>query len=67
MTGYTTGTGNRLTNDGTYTYTYDNAGNIATKSKGTGLETWYYGYDNLNHLQTVRKTSDGSTNTMLVT
>jgi RHS repeat-associated protein len=49
-TGYTTGTGNQLTNDGTWTYTYDAEGNLQKKSKGSLLETWTYGYDNLNHL-----------------
>ena len=39
--GYSTGTDNELLNDGTYTYTYDNAGNLIEKSKGTGLQTWY--------------------------
>jgi RHS repeat-associated protein len=67
MTGYQTGTGNRLSNDGVFTYTFDAAGNLIQKSKGSGQETWYYGYDNANQLLTVRKTSDGSTNTLLVT
>jgi RHS repeat-associated protein len=67
MAGYTTGTGNQTTNDGTFTYTFDNNGNIATKSKGPGLEKWYYGYDNLNHLTSVRKTSNGTTNVLTVT
>ena len=34
MTGYVTGTANRLLNDGVYTYTYDNEGNLTKKSKG---------------------------------
>ena len=67
MAGYQTGTGNRISTDGTFTYTYDVVGNLTQKSKGAGLETWYLGYDNQNHLTTVRKTSDGSTNTLLVT
>src|SRR6266446_4455826 len=50
MTGYTTGTGNELTNDGTWTYTYDAEGNLTKKSKGASAETWTYGYDNENHM-----------------
>jgi RHS repeat-associated protein len=49
-TGYTTSTENQLTNDGTWTYTYDGEGSVTKKSKGSLLETWTYGYDNLNHL-----------------
>ena len=30
MTGYSTGTGNRLLSDGTYNYTYDDEGNTLT-------------------------------------
>jgi len=67
MTGYSTGTGNELKNDGTFTYTYDSEGNLTQKSKGTNLETWYYGYDNLNRLTSVRKTSDGTTNQVTAT
>jgi RHS repeat-associated protein len=62
MAGYQTGGNNRLTNDGVYTYSFDNAGNVIQKSKGSGQETWYYGYDNLNHMTSARKTSDGTTN-----
>jgi RHS repeat-associated protein len=67
MTGWTTGADNQLTNDGTYTYTYDAEGNLSTKSKGAGLETWYYSYDQKNHLTSVRETTDGSTNELTVT
>jgi RHS repeat-associated protein len=67
IAGYQTGTGNELTNDGTYTYTYDSAGNMTQKSKGLGLETWYYGYDTLNHLTSVRETTNGTTNELTVT
>jgi RHS repeat-associated protein len=67
MAGYQTGTNNQVTNDGAFTYTYDAAGNMTQKSKGTNQETWYYGYDNWNHLTSVRKTSDGTANQLLVT
>ena len=49
------------------TYTYDAAGNTLTKSKGTGLETWYYGWDNRNRLTSVRETTNGTTNELTVT
>src|SRR5262249_1712912 len=67
MAGYQTGTANRISNDGTFTYTYDNEGDLTQKSKGSGLETWYYGYDHRNLLTSVRKTSNGSTDTLTVT
>ena len=62
MAGYQTGVDNRIGNDGTYTYTYDAEGNITEKSKGSGLETWYYGYNQKNMLTSVRETTDGTTN-----
>ncbi len=40
---------------------------MTQKSKGSGLETWYFGYDNINHLTSVRKTSDGTANQLTVT
>ena len=41
-TGDVVGANNELTNDGTWTYTYDAVGDLTEKSKGSGLETWYY-------------------------
>jgi RHS repeat-associated protein len=67
MSGYATGADNRTSNDGVYTYTYDSAGTLTEKSKGSGLETWYYGYDNKNMLTSVRETSDGTTNELTIT
>jgi RHS repeat-associated protein len=67
MTGYQTGTGNQVSNDGVYTYTYDNNGNLTQQSKGTGLEAWFYTYDQRNLLTSVRKTSDGTTNLITAT
>jgi RHS repeat-associated protein len=64
---YTTGADNRLTSDGTWTYGYDAEGNVTTKSKGSGLEAWYYGYDNANRLVSMRQTSDGVTTQVLLT
>ena len=48
--GQTIGVDNELTSDGTYNYTYDHAGNLATKTLIAGGETWTYAYDNENHL-----------------
>ena len=52
---------------GTYTYTYDADGNMTEKSKGTGLETWFYTYDNKGHLLTVNETTNGTTSEMQAT
>ncbi|WP_020467964.1 RHS repeat-associated core domain-containing protein [Zavarzinella formosa] len=43
--GYVTGDGNRLESDGTWSYTYDDAGEMVKRSKGESAETWTYGYD----------------------
>ncbi len=67
MAGYQTGVANQTTNDGTYTYTYDSAGNLIEKSEGAGLQTWYYTYDNKNDPLSVRETSDGNTNLLTLT
>ncbi len=44
----TPGPGNELTSDGVYSYTYDNEGNMLTKSKSGQL--WQYTYDEKNQL-----------------
>jgi YD repeat-containing protein len=51
-----------MTNDGTWTYTYDAEGNLIKKSKGASAETWTYTYDDQNHLvgATDRSTDGGS-------
>ncbi len=64
--GYSTGQANRTTTYGTWTYSYDYEGNVTQKTKGSGLETWYYGYDSLNHLVSLRQTSDGTTNLLTI-
>jgi RHS repeat-associated protein len=62
MTGYTTGTGNRLTGDGTYTYAYDAEGNQVSKTRLSDNENWTFTWDNRNRLtQVVEKTSAGVT------
>jgi RHS repeat-associated protein len=68
MTGYKTGTGNQLQNDGTYTYTYDQEGNLTKKSKGASADTWTYGYDNKNHMTWAKDAAtDGGSATMMAT
>ncbi len=62
MAGYVTSTGNRTSNDGTWTYTFDDAGNEIKKSKGAAAETWNYRYDNRNQLIAAEQhASDGGT------
>jgi RHS repeat-associated protein len=62
MTGYATGTGNRLTNDGTYTYTYDNEGNTLTKTRTSDGQTTTFTWDYRNRLtEVIVKTSGGTT------
>jgi RHS repeat-associated protein len=59
MTGYSTGTGNELTSDGTYNYTYDNEGNQVTKTAiATGNETTHT-YDFRNRLAEVDQVAGG--------
>jgi RHS repeat-associated protein len=59
---YTTGTGNRLTADGTYTYSYDNEGNLVSKTRLSDSEQWTYTWDYRNRLtQVVEKNSGGTT------
>jgi RHS repeat-associated protein len=67
MPGYATGAANRLTNDGVFTYVNDAEGNRISKSKGSGLETWYYTWDNRNRLIGVEQTSDGASILLAVT
>ena len=46
LTGYTTGTGNRLTNTTGVTYTYDAEGNLVNKNGTGGNVTYTYGFRN---------------------
>jgi len=56
-----------VTTDGVWTYTYDAVGDMIEKSKGSCLETWYYGYDTLNRVTTVQRTSNGTALLMTAT
>jgi RHS repeat-associated protein len=53
MTGYQTDTGNRLTSDGTYNYTYDNEGNVATKTRISDGQQSTFSWDYRNRLTEV--------------
>ncbi len=55
MTGYVTGTGNRTTADGTWTYTYDDAGQLTGKSKSG--EAWAYTYDHTGRMTGASKSA----------
>jgi RHS repeat-associated protein len=66
--GYSTGAGNRLENDGTWTYTYDAEGNVIKRSKGVSSDTWEYTYDHNNQLLTMaHHLTDGGTVAQFVT
>jgi RHS repeat-associated protein len=61
MSGYSTGTGNRLTSDGTYNYTYDDNGNTLTKTRISDSQKWEFTWDFRNRLtQVVVKNSGGT-------
>ena len=65
---FQTGANNEITTDGTWTYTFDQEGNLIKKSKGANAETWTFGYDNLNHLiWTKDAATDGGSATTLAT
>ncbi len=64
MSGYSTDTGNELSSDGTYNYTYDAAGNMTSKTDiATGVETDYV-WDDRNRLVEVDQVVSG-VNTVL--
>ncbi len=61
MSGYSTGTGNELLSDGTYSYTYDHNGNLLTqKNISTGVVTTYT-WDYRNRLTKVQVGSSTET------
>jgi RHS repeat-associated protein len=60
MTGYTTGTNNRLTNDGTHSYEHDDEGNRKTRTKTSTGEKTEYTWDHRNRLtRVIEKNSSG--------
>ena len=57
-------TGNQLSTDGTYNYTYDANGNELTKTNISTGDYWTYGYDDKNEMTSaVDKTSGGTIET----
>jgi RHS repeat-associated protein len=61
MSSYTTSGGNRLTSDGTYSYTYDNEGNVLTKTRISDGQKTDYTWDYRNRLADVKvKNSSGT-------
>jgi YD repeat-containing protein len=56
MSGYQTGPGNELLNDGQFTYTYDKDGNLLSKRDASG-DVWSYSWDYRNRLTEVKETN----------
>jgi hypothetical protein len=50
MSGYTTGSANRLTSDGVWNYTHDAEGNTLTKTRISDGRGWEYKYDHRNQM-----------------
>ena len=53
MSGYVVSADNLLLSDGTWTYSYDAENNRIGKTKGSGLETWYYTDDTIMAMSVV--------------
>jgi RHS repeat-associated protein len=66
ITGYTTGDHNRLTSDGTYNYTYDNEGNVTSKTNISDSTSVEYTWDHGNRLIKVTFKDDEGTPTKTV-
>ncbi|MEQ9406875.1 MAG: RHS repeat-associated core domain-containing protein [Fuerstiella sp.] len=62
-TGYTTGTNNQVTSDGTYNYEYDDEGNRTKKTTISGGAYVEYDWDHRNRLTTVTFRTSGGTKT----
>jgi YD repeat-containing protein len=54
---------NELTNDGTYSYTYDNEGNEISKTTLATGDNWVYTYDNNNEMVSAVETESGTVTT----
>ncbi len=57
-TGYATTAGNRMTNDGTWTYGYNDLGEVTSKSKSG--ESWSYAYDHRGQMTNATSDTDVS-------
>ena len=60
-TGYTTGTNNQVTSDGTYNYTYDDEGNRTSRTKISDSTKVEYTWDHRNRLTDVVFMTSGGT------
>jgi RHS repeat-associated protein len=65
--GFTPGTNNRLTTDGTYNYTYDDEGNITKRTKISDNSYTDYAWDHRNRLTSVTDKTSGGTQTQQIT
>src|SRR5262245_59928010 len=61
MSCYSVTTGNRLTSDGTYNYTYDDEGNVLTQTKISNGEKFEFEWDYRNRLTKVLLKNSGGT------
>ncbi|AGA28668.1 FG-GAP-like repeat-containing protein [Singulisphaera acidiphila] len=59
-TGYTTGTGNQITSDGTFNYAYDVEGNLTSKTEVSSGDETLYKWDYRNRLIEVDQLVGGS-------
>ena len=66
MTGYTTGDNNQLTNDGTYSYVYDDEGNRTSRTNDTTDYVTEYDWDFHNRLVKVTEKDDMDTTLKVV-
>jgi RHS repeat-associated protein len=62
----TIGTGNDITTDGTYTYTYDAAGNVTEMSMGAATYTWFFTYNLDNQVTSAKEYAAASTSSTLL-
>jgi RHS repeat-associated protein len=67
----TTGSGNRLTNDGTFTYLYDNEGNLTSRTRISSAaaddQTIEYAWDHRNRLKSATFKNNAGTVTQSIT
>ena len=64
--GLVPGVNNRVSTDGLWTYTYDDAGELVEKSQGSGSPTWWYGYDFHGNMTSAKYAADGSDVTVTI-
>ena len=58
-TGYTVGVDNEITSGGSYTYSYDLAGNTTGQTQLSSGDVWSYSYDDRNRLTGVTERASG--------